>query len=470
MSRSVHTTRQSLAKLRKKKFPSEEMKQAALAEAREELWQKRRIKREVSGERRRATPPLVATAIETIPIEVLDAGPFVHHGASPADLRTILGLLPDVASEGIASIRLSLGREYIEESSADEDARRDPFTGRCSSEIFPRVYGGDVLGTYAPGAGRVSVFAFVFDPARLPLPERLCTFYLRLHALKTFVHEVAHHHDEVCRKARGRWRSDRQATFENYAEKMEHEWTLQIVLPYLERTYPQEAHALRKWVAHRGGLMVRLEFFAGDCRKTERDGMVRLVFSTSDAFESWVEEVAAAQSLDESRLAFAWELHYADAYEDCLALLEKLLACRPGWIAALNCKADTLLHLERLDEVLACAEQVLRMDACDQDAWENRGDVFEAQGDWAGLLENCARWEASGKLSRLGKRKMLLHRAVAHCALGNVAAMRSCHEACVALHRSRSEDASKRHAAFLFRGIHRRADKELPESTPVTAQ
>lgn len=467
MSRSIHTTRRTLRDLRKKKFASAEDRQAALKKARSEIWKKRRIKRQVAEERGRENPPLAVAAVGTIPVEVWDTGPFVQHGASEADVRAILALLPSAACEGIASIRLCLGREYMEERADDDDDERDPFTGRKSFEIFPRVYAGDVLGTYSFKVGRIAIYAFVFDPAKLPLSAPLCTFYLRLHALKTFVHEVAHHHDEVCRKARGRWRADREENSEWYAEKMEYEWTHEIVLPYLERTYPKEARALRRWVAHRGGLLLPLAFFAGDCRTTERNGMVRLVSSTSSAFETLVSEVTTAGSLAESRLGFAWDLHFADAYEDCLAILEKLLARAPEWIEALTCQADTLVHLERLDEALAVAEKVLHLEPANAEARESRGDVFERRKDWAALLENCARWERSGTPPHMAMRDMLLHRAVAHCALGDEVAMRASFEANLALRQSRSAEAAQRHALALFRGIHRRAGRPLPEKIPA---
>jgi hypothetical protein len=466
MSRSIHTTRHTVVALSRKKFSSADAKQAALKEAFADLARKRRIKRQVSEERAQTGPPLEGVALETIPVEVLDEGKFVHHGASARDIRAVLAALPGAATLGIAKIQLSLGKAYMEEQAHDEAPLRDPIVRRPSHTIFPGVYCGGVLGTYGTATGLVSVYAFVHDPAKLALPRPVCELYLRLHALKTLVHEVAHHHDRVARTARGRWRFDRKATVEWYAEQREHEWTRSVVLPYLERAYPKEASALRKWVGHYGGFKTGLKFFAGDTRRTERNGLERLVLPTSGAFENWVGELAKCQSLAESRLAFARQLHYADAYEDCLGVVDGILARQPECIAALTCKADTLVHLERFDEALSLAERVLRSEPTNSDAWETRGDVLEHRKDWKGLLINCDQWGAAGRLKRLARRKLQMHRAVACCALGLEPQMEKALQAYLATSRTRSEEQARRMGVFVRRRVFRRAGKPDPHAPP----
>jgi len=245
---------------------------------------------------------------------------------------------------------------------------------------------------------------------------------------------------------------------------MEHQWTREVVLPYLEKAYPKEVQALRKWVAHRGGLLQPLEFFAGDSRRTERNGLERLAFTTSGAFESWVGDLPECATLTASRLAFAWELHYADSYEQCLLILERILASKPADVNALVCKADTLVHLGRLDEALVCAEKVLSSEAANADAWETRGDVFECRHDWNGLLDNCARWEATGKMRRPAQRDMLMHRAIACCALGYEADMERALEARLAIIRYRTPEAAARGQLSIRKRVFRRAGKPHPNS------
>lgn len=417
----------------------------------------------VKYERRMSVPAPAPTDINTIPISRRDESEFVHHGASPEDIRAILNVLPESVRLGISRIQLSLGKAYMDERADEFGGKRDPFTKRLSSEVFPRVYCGHILGCFNIKSGLVSVYAFVYDRNRIPLPLPLCKFYLRLHALKTFVHEIAHHHDRVARIARGRWLADRKQNVEWYAEKMEHKWTDNIVLPYLERAYPRDAAALRNWVAHRGGLRVGLDFFAGDSRRTERSGLERLVFTTSSAFESWVEELSECKTLEESRLAFAWELHYCDLYDQCLELLNSVLASSPDWIPALTCKADTLVHLERLDEALPVTNHALELAPANADAWKTRGDVFECRKEWDTLLQNCDAWEQAGKLSRGARRELLLHRAVAHCAMDRLAEMEVAIGAHLTLLKFKTSEIAARRRKYAYIRVFRRAGKPIPK-------
>jgi tetratricopeptide (TPR) repeat protein len=459
MARRIHPTRRTLREPGRQRSSSPKEKREAVEEAGAALGRKQQIQRLVKAERNCAKPPLAGTAGKTIRIAVRDECELVHHGASPQDIRAILAVLPSAATAGIARIQLAQGKQYMDERADDAGENCDPFTRRPSCEVFPGVFGGKVVGTYDGRSGIIWIYAYVYDPARLPLPRTLCEFYLRLHALKTLVHEVAHHHDHVARLARGRRRSDRRPANEWYAEKMEHTWTRTLVLPYLQRTYPKEARALRKWVAHRGGLLVGLEFFAGDARRTERNGWERLVFSTAGAFESWVGELPHCRSLGESRLALARELHSADAYRDCLTILDAVLAKEPESIPALACKADTLVHLERPDEALALAEHVLRSAPGHSAAWRIRGDVLEGRKDWAKLLLNSAAWQRSPRLKRAAARILHLHRAVACCVLGDDAGLAASVEAHLALIAFRNKDGSSKRRLSVMRNVRRRAGK-----------
>lgn len=463
MARSIHTTRRTLRELSAKKFPDGQQKQTAIEEAAESLSQKRRIKRMVKFERRLRSPTPAPTDVSTIPIDVRDQSEFVHHGASADDIRAILDALPESARLGVSRIQLSLGKAYMDERADEFGDDRDPFTKRLSSEVLPGVYCGEILGCFTIKSGLVSVYAYVYDRKRISLPLPLCEFYLRLHALKTFVHEMAHHHDRVARMARGRWRSDRKHTVEWYAEKMEHKWTHEIVLPYLERTYRRDATALKNWVGHRGGIRVGLDFFAGDSRRTQRDGLERLVFTTPSAFESWVEELPRCKTLAESRLAFAWELHYCDLYDQCLELLNSLVAASPNWVPALTCKADTLVHLERLDEALRTAERALELDSTNADAWEIRGDVFEYRKEWRTLLLNCDVWERSGRLARSAQRELLMHRAIAHCGMDRIPEMEAAIGAHLTLFIFKTQEIAARRRKFAFARVFRRAARPVPE-------
>ena len=418
MSRSIHTTRKTISKLSRMKPASDAAKAEVIAKARSKLARKRRIKRLVNDERKRPTPP-AETNPQVIPIETHHASHHIHHSASAEDLRAVLSLLPPPAIAGISSIKLILGKEYLDERRSEDDGDPDPFTGRISHQLLPGVYAGACFGTYHPSSGRVTLHAHVYDADKLPFDQRACELYLRFHALKTFVHEVAHHHDQTHRIRRGRWLADRKENSEWYAEKMEHEWTKDVVLPYLEKAYASDVRGLLDFIEHQGGWRPDFKFFLGDPRTTRRDGLIRISADTATAFESWVEDFPKYANLAESRLAFAWALHYSDEYEICLQILDRLLVENPVFKAALTCKADTLIHLDREDEAFAIADQLLADDAENTDAWEIRGDALQCRRDWKGLLDNCDNWLAVVPENSKHRLPALRQRAIAYCALGD---------------------------------------------------
>jgi hypothetical protein len=462
MSRSIHTTRATLRKLERTEFPTTEARAEALQEQRRALRRKRRIKRQTAAERKSQPVSGTRTTANTVAIEVRDKDRHVHHAISPDEVRTVLALLPPSATEGITCVRLSLGREENEEHCREHGGSADPWVGRLGSRLFPGVFSGNVLGLFLPRRGLIEVFAYVVDPLLFPLPRELCHLYLRLHALKTLVHEVAHFHDQVARVRRGRWLADRKENLEWYAEQKEHAWTLDVVLPYLERTYSRQCKALRLWVQHRGGMALPLALVAGDPRRTDRNGTSWWVSSTSNAFEAWLDDLPGCSTLTDSRLALAWSLHYADKYDECLQTLDGILVQEPRCVKALSCRADTLVHLERFDEAMAAAEAVLLGDPSDDRAWETRADVFEHRRDWAGLLACCDNWSrATRKPKGLG-RDVHRYRAIAQCALGQDLEMERSLAAYIGSIRFRSEDGKKLQAAIARRATFRRAGRPVP--------
>lgn len=460
MSRSIHTTRRTLEKIRQKKGLSERDRRSALKKAGDSLNQKRRIKSTVKKERRQKGPLPPSSVVSIIPIEVLDEGEFVHHGASADDIRAILNDLPEGARLGIDRIQLSLGKSYMDEND-DLTLPRDPYTGRLSYEVFSGVFSGPLVGTFWDDSGLVSVYAYVYDPKKIPMPARLCELYLRLRALKTFVHEIAHRHDHVHRTARGRRRADRLQTVEWYVGKMEHEWTQTIVLPYLQQTYADDVAELIKWVENHGVLRTDLDFLFGDSRHTEQK-YTRQLTTASDAFEVWLDGIATYKSLSESRLAFAWQLHYNDFYDKCLEILNSILLVSPDWLPALVCKGDTLVHLESYDEALLVARRVLQMEPANSDAWEILGNVFHFRKDWNALLQNCNSWERAGEVSLEAKRWLLLHRATAFCALGSVQEMEATVSACLGLFPFKTDEIAVRRKKDTMARVYRCAGKPVP--------
>ncbi len=457
MSRSIHSTRRTLHEVRQKDFASDEEKAAAVKNVRFQLWRKRQIKSSVLAERHPAEVTGMPVAASEIPVRVIETHEHLYHAASELDIRSVLTRLPPEATEGISLVRLELGLEYMKgKKQAHDDV--DPWFGRPSGKIFGEVYAGKILGTYYPESGSISLYGYAYDQEKLPLPKRLCELYLRLKVLATLVHEVAHHHDHQCRVNRGRWLADRTENVENYAEIMEHKWTQEVVVPYLEEACPRDVRGLLAWVARKGGLRLPLTFFVGDPRTTLRNGLVRFFFPTDRAFESWVDDLEENPTLLGSRLAFAWELHYCDHYEECLQIVDRCLRQEPHHLPALICRGDTLVHLERFDEALEMAKRVMRDDAGNADAWEICGDVWIAKADWKALLRNCNDWDRIA--TTVDSRKVLqLHRATAYCALGDEVSMEASILDYLALLQPLSPEIVRRREMWLRRSVLRRAGR-----------
>jgi hypothetical protein len=211
MSRSEHATR------RDRRGPGD-------------LARKRRVKELILAERQRPRVALPPVSDDAVPIEVIDHGRFTHYAASAADLRQVIDRLPPGCVDGLSRIDLRLGPP--DDPDADDERVMDPFLGRFRHELMPGVFSGRVLGCYSSDAARVQLHAYVYDPA---VPDRVIVeLYLRLKMLATFVHELGHHHDFSRRVARGRWRADDDEEVEIHAEAIEHAWTRDYVVPYLE--------------------------------------------------------------------------------------------------------------------------------------------------------------------------------------------------------------------------------------------
>lgn len=463
MSRSIHTTRSTFGRIAKTKFRSPEERAAALEQVREELRRKRRIKAGVATGRRSVEAPLAGTPVKTIPIKSIDERPFVHHAVPAEEVREVLGLLPAAATEGISEIRLTLGAQYMDEREK-VDVPRDPLVGRPASQVFPHVYAGTILGTYWRATGRIFIYAYVYDVAKLPLPRELCEFYLKLHALGTLVHEVAHHHDFHCRRGRGRWLMDRRGKAEHYAEKMEFRWLREIVLPYLEQKYGPSIRELQTWVAVRGGAKVSLEYFVGENRHTGRDGVTRPVSSTAVAFEQWVERLADCRTVTESRFAFATTNYCADNYELCVQILDVILETEPCHEDALIWKASALRQLKRHEEGLAIVDRMLARQPDNTRARKGRGELLCAKKAWPTLLRNCERWEADLAATSKDLFDALRLRAVACCAMGRKATLNELIERLV------NFEGRKPKRGFLIEWIYRNAGQPLPAEfvTPIS--
>lgn len=382
MARSIHTTRRELDELHRERFTDPERKAEALESARAALARKRRIKEQVVVERRRDEDAMPLVDPAGIPIEVRDQAEHVVHAASPEDLVAVMRRLPPGMVDGIAKIVLGLGREHPEYDD-EEHGESDPFSGRRGDEIVPGVYCGRVLGVYWPDSASITLCAYVLAPA--VREQRVIRFYLRAQALSTFVHEVAHHHDQTARVARGRWLADDRDHAEIYAERSQHRLAQEVVVPYLEAEYADDVAHVRAWMRHHGGVELPLSALLGDPRTTA----VATVpfFALHTAFEILLADVMAGGEPDATRVEFANQLHYGGEYTIARAILAGVLAAQPDHLVALALEGDIDVHEGAFERAETIARRVLALDPTHDHAWEVLVDALQGQARWTEVVE-----------------------------------------------------------------------------------
>jgi tetratricopeptide (TPR) repeat protein len=423
VSRSIHETRASLARREAEDVSREEVRREAVDRARRALDRKRGMKYgAVAGRRPRERGH---TAPETISVTITPAGPHALFPASVDDVREILRRLPRGATDGLARVEMRLGRETQAECAAEEPASEepDPFTGRLSWTRFPGVWTGRVLGRYRADAAAIELYAYVVEPAH-PL-RAVWEPLLRLEAMATLVHEVAHHHDHTERVARGRWVAGEREPLERYAERMQHEWTHAVVLPYLRQRYAGDVAAVERWVAKHGGIALRFEELADDPRLTRRGGLVHAerIWPMSGGVATLARAVDRGEPLWACRRTFAGELYLQSRYDDALAVLRRVLRAQPGDPQALRVKAGVFLRQHRWRQALALGRELARRDPAMERAWEVVADACEGLGWWGEAEAAFARLLELADERRIAH--VLLDRAWLRIRSGNLAGARA---------------------------------------------
>jgi tetratricopeptide (TPR) repeat protein len=393
MSRSIHATRAALARLEAEEMSRPRTKQLAVAHARAELERKRAVK---AFSRKAWNRPAARPAIdvESIPVQAEDEGPFVHHPAGVDVVRVVLLRLPRGVVDGLAGVSLRLGREVSEEMVADSEwaGERDPFTGRAGGVTYPGVWHGRLLGVYWADAARIELYGSVFDPAH---PRRdVWMPLLRLNALATLAHEVAHHHDHTCRVARGRWLARDDEAVERYAEAMQHRWTHEVVVPFLRERYGDEVAQLERWIELHGGIALAFEEMMDDPRVTGRGGVInpiRAMWTMQGAVALVLESMDRGDPAWKTRLIFGRQLHFQDRFAQALQVVDGVLRERPHEREAALDRADVLQHLERHEEALGMSRALAAEDAECEESWRVVTESAAELGLWDEALAAATR-------------------------------------------------------------------------------
>jgi hypothetical protein len=179
---------------------------------------------------------------------------------SAEDVRGLLSTFPaDVRAE-LQSVHLRLGR--LEDEMKQDGAEPDPMTGRPGFEEGP-VRTPPLRGRWRSDPAEIDLFGYVYDPARIAVPELLGPILWLLQA-ETLAHEVAHAWDATGRRSGDRWALDDYARGEEYAEASAHDWVVTTAVPYYRQHHGAAAAVFDSWVDRHLGARIPLERFAED--------------------------------------------------------------------------------------------------------------------------------------------------------------------------------------------------------------
>lgn len=293
-------------------------------------------------------------------------------------MRALLRRLPRGVLDGLAEIRLTSGVRRLRPLRREHDDV--DAVGRPVHERLPGVLAPSVLGTYFPRRRRIEIYAYATtDPGALSRVRPL----VRAWGLATLAHEIAHHDDHVNRAKRDRWRADRESPGEHHAERVEHSWGTEHVVPLVEEAHAGEVAALSAWIEGTLGVLLPLSLLLGDPRTTRRDGLRALRWTVDHALATLLR---GGEDGEQLRVEAAHDLLVADEYDLALAVLDGVLRVSPAHVAARVLRADALQRAGRDTEALASAEQVLEEAPGDPGGIRVALRGFTSAGRWADLL------------------------------------------------------------------------------------
>ncbi len=391
MSRSKHATVHACHEQLRWDFADPQEQSTRIKQLLRELVEKDDIKRLVRAERRNPrSRDGVTAAVESIPVVIKEQGTFIHYPATIDDIRALLKRLPPGTADGIAAIELTVGshvqREHVEQEE-DDPTEVDPFIGRHGTQHLPGVYCGHVLGRYYPSRSLLELFAYVYAPtvAYRAIKET----YLKLCALSTLVHELAHLQDHVTRVGRGRWRLGSGDKREIYAESMEFVWSREVVVLYLSEAYGSQVADLEAWIETQAKVSIPFAMLCPDPRVTHKGGKGDKFYDQlpiSWCVEQLMCDVESGLDSASVRRNFAARLRQGKHFELALATAESLVLDLPQDPESLTAKAAVLNRLRRYDEAAEILQRVLARAPELEDAWKEQRHVAFAKRDWAGLL------------------------------------------------------------------------------------
>ncbi|HEV3167331.1 MAG TPA: tetratricopeptide repeat protein [Isosphaeraceae bacterium] len=377
MSRSIHQTRRQLEEMRRWDYAYGDMERRNedVRFIEEDLRLKRRYKDRVQKARARLNG---AEGLPTaLSVTVEEAHPFVHHPLTVGDVEGLVSRFPADVRHVVQSIHLRSG--IHEDDMRGEFTEPDPFTGRHGSKPEDEIWVPGLLGRYRLYPGEIDLFGYVYDDARLRVPD-VQRVLLWLRQAQTLAHEVAHCWDAASRTARDRWALDEKHRAEPYADDSARMWLVQDAVPYFREKHSEQADAFEAWIETYMGVHISLERAADDTNRT----IWGVVVGLREVSAKWGETDQLS-----SRLDLAQQLHFVDDFAAAQQILQAVLSQRPEDERAVILMGDIAVHEKDWQAALRWTEMALRLAPGDVDAHVDRVDALIGAEDWKAAIAAC---------------------------------------------------------------------------------
>lgn len=159
-----------------------------------------------------------------------------------ADIKSIINELPSSMTFNLKQIKLT-HNEFEK------------------NEILPGIWSSTILGTAFIGKNKINLYGYEIKESSNPFIDQML-FYLKVNAMGTLIHELAHHYDFTLSYARkGRYRNTKELDIEEYAHHVERDFYLNEVCKYIEEKYYCENMKFKKWMVSIGCLPLELKYF-----------------------------------------------------------------------------------------------------------------------------------------------------------------------------------------------------------------
>ena len=375
MSRSIHQTRRHLEEIGRWDYADRQRRSEDVRLIEDGLQKKRMYKDRAQETRPRSIGSPGAPA--GLRVTVDEAHPFVHHPLTVDDVKGLLNCLPADVRPFVQSVHLRSG--FHEDHMLAGGATRDPFTGRYGFDIAGRIWVPPLLGRYRARPGEIDLFGYVYDDAKLRVPD-VQRVLLWLRQAQTLIHEVAHCWDGVKRTARERWALDEEYRYEQYADDSAHRWLVDAAVPYFRQQHTDEVHAFEAWIETHMGLHISIERAAEDADRS----LWGVVEGLLEASGKWND--ADELSL---RLELADQFHFVDDFAPARQILEAVLAQRPKDERAVILMGDIAVHEKDWPRALEWTGRALRLVPGAVDAHLDRVDALVGAQAWKEGIAAC---------------------------------------------------------------------------------